>query len=100
MIVSPFYWDTVFGVSQKTILIFREIEFGLFILSCFLFFLDKSKFKEWFFLIFTYGSQLAVYAYTFAFSRYAISLYFIRYIVIGIGLGILYDHIKKRRSNK
>ncbi len=100
MLVSPFYWYTVFNVSQRTLLIFRIVEFILFLICSCLFFLEKVKFKEWLFLMFTYGSQLAVYAYTFAFSRYAISLYFIRYIVIGIGLGILFNKIKGRSKNE
>lgn len=42
-----------------------------------------------------YLSQIALYAYTFAFSRYAISLFFLRYIVLGIGLSVIYETIKE-----
>ena len=62
------------------------------------FYLYDKRIKEWLFLILTYGSQIALYSYTFAFSRYAISMFFIRYIVIGIGIGILYDIVKNRRK--
>ena len=45
-----------------------------------------------------YGSQIALYSYTFAFGRYAISMFYLRYIVIGIGLDILYEKIKLWRG--
>ena len=59
--------------------------------------IDKTKIKEMFFLGFVYFSQVALYSYTFALNRYGITLFFIRYIIIGFGLNIFYNMIITRR---
>lgn len=93
-----FYWDTILGIKPMVLSTIRKLEILFFGLSSLLILLNKKRIKEWLFLILTYGSQIALYSYTFAFSRYAISMFFIRYIVIGIGIGILYDIVKNRRK--
>lgn len=95
---SCFYWDTVLGISEKVIILTRRIDIILFLISSLIILFNKKKFKEWLFIILVYGSQIALYSYTFAFSRYAISMFFLRYIVIGIGMNILYQNIKKWRK--
>lgn len=45
-----------------------------------------------------YLYHIALYSYTYAFSRYAITLYFLRYIIIGIGIYQFLVFIKKRRK--
>jgi len=96
LVYSTFYWDTVLGIDSKFIALTRRIDIVLFIISSLAILVDRKKIKEWLFLILIYGSQIALYAYTFAFSRYAITLFFIRYIIIGIGLSIIYNKIKMR----
>lgn len=95
-----FYWDTILGIKPMVLSTIRKLEILFFGLSSLLILLNKKRIKEWLFLILTYGSQIALYSYTFAFSRYAISMFFIRYIVIGIGIGILYDIVKNRRKHE
>lgn len=95
-----FYWDTILGIKPMVLSTIRKFEILFFGLSSLLILLNKKRIKEWLFLILTYGSQIALYSYTFAFSRYAISMFFIRYIVIGIGIGILYDIVKNRRKHE
>lgn len=95
-IYSCFYWDKVLGIEMETIALTRRIDLILFGFSSLVILIDKKKFKEWLFLILVYGIQIALYSYTFAFSRYAISMFFIRYLIIGIGLGIIFDKLKKR----
>lgn len=92
-----FYWDTVLNVSSNLLVKIREIEIVMFLISSLLILFDKKKVKEWLFLVLIYASQVALYSYTFAFSRYAISMFFMRYIIIGLGIGIVYDILKKRR---
>ena len=92
-----FYWDTILGIKPMVLSTIRKLEILFFGLSSLLILLNKKRIKEWLFLILTYGSQIALYSYTFAFSRNAISMFFIRYIVIGLGIGILYDIVKNRR---
>ena len=92
-----FYWDTVLNVSSDTLSKIRKVEIILFLVSSLLILFDKKKIKEWLFLMLVYASQIALYSYTFAFSRYAISMFFMRNIIIGLGIGIIYDILKKRR---
>lgn len=93
-----FYWDTVLNISSDSLLIVRKIEIILFGISSLIILIDKKKFKEWLFLILVYGSQVALYSYTFAFSRYAITMFFLRYIIIGLGIDIAYNKFKKWRK--
>lgn len=93
-----FYWDTVLNVSSKFIVLTRRVDIVMFLISSIIILIDKKKFREWLFIILVYGSQIALYSYTFAFSRYAISMFYLRYIIIGIGLGILFKKIKLWRS--
>lgn len=93
-----FYWDTVLNVSSDFIVLTRKVDIIMFFISSIIILIDKKKFREWLFIILVYGSQIALYSYTFAFSRYAISMFYLRYIIIGIGLGILFKKIKLWRS--
>ena len=70
----------------------------MFIISSVIILINKKNFKEWLFIIMVYGSQIALYSYTFAFSRYAMSMFYLRYIVVGIGLGILFKKIKSPQA--
>ena len=97
MVYSYFYWDDVLGIDSKLIVLTRRIDIVLFIFSSLAILIDRKKIKEWLFLMLVYGSQIMLYSYTFAFSRYAITMFFIRYIVIGIGINIIYKKIKSRR---
>lgn len=95
-----FYWDTIMGISDNQLNVIRKVEIILFVISSILIFINKKRIKEWLFLILTYGSQIAIYSYTFAFSRYAISMFFIRYIIIGIGILSFYEIYKSRRGKR
>lgn len=96
-----FYWDCLFGIESKYLALIRKIEIILFSIASLVILIDKNKIKELLFLLLVYGSQIALYSYTFAFSRYAITMFFIRYIIIGIGLEIIYDRLnKKLRKSK
>ena len=95
-----FYWDTIMGISGNQLNVVRKVEIILFVISSILIFINKKRIKEWLFLILTYGSQIAIYSYTFAFSRYAISMFFIRYIIFGIGILSFCEIYKSRRGKR
>jgi len=99
LVYNYFYWDTVFGIKENVLSLIRKVDIVLFLVASVAILIDKKRFKEWLFLMLVYGSQVALYAYTFAFSRYAISMFFIRYIVIGIGFDIIFKKIKNWRSS-
>lgn len=93
-----FYWDTVLNVNSKTLSTIRKIDIIMFLINSIIILIDRRRIKEWLFIMLVYSSQIALYSYTFAFSRYAISMFQLRYIIIGIGLAILYEKIKLRRE--
>lgn len=98
MLISAFYWKELFGVNVKTLIVFRILELIVFIISSIYIIIEKSKIKEWLFLIMEYFSQICLYLYAFAFSRYAISMYFIRYIVIGIAISLFISSRKDKKN--
>ncbi len=98
LLKDVFYWDEVFNINAKYLSWFRYVELFLFAISSLLLIIRRKNIKEWFFLIMLYGYHIALYSYTFAFSRYAITLYFLRYIVIGLGGYQLMCLIKSRRK--
>lgn len=98
LIYGAFYWFEILGVKTETLLIIRDIELILTALSVILIFWDKTKIKEMLFLGGIYLSQVALYSYTFAFNRYGITLFFLRYIIIGFGINIIFNKFISRRS--
>lgn len=98
LIYVGFYWQDILGIGTKQLLLIRKIELVLTALSLLLITIDKKRIKETLFIILVYLSQIAIYSYTFAFSRYAITMFFMRYIIIGFGIEALYRKIKLRRS--
>ncbi len=95
LVYSNFYWDEILNIDNDTLALFRKIEILMFIFFSIFLLINKLRVKEWLFLMLVYASQIALYSYTFAFSRYAITLFFIRYIVIGWGIYYLSRKIKK-----
>lgn len=94
---NSFYWKEVLGIKSSVLVIIRRVEIILFAISSILIIVDKKRIKELLFVALVYASQIALYSYTFAFERYAISMFFLRYIVIAIGLDSLFDIVKKWR---
>lgn len=93
-----FYWDTIFGIDGSLLSIVRKMEIIIFGICSLGIIANKKRIKEWLFLMLVYASQIAIYSYTFAFSRYAISMFFIRYIVIGLGIYAFYEIFKNVRT--
>ncbi len=98
-IYCTFYWATIWGITSEMILFTRAIDIILTIICGIVILFNKKYFKELLFLSFNYIFQVAVYSYTFAFSRYGQTILFIRFIIIGIGLQIIYDFIKIKIMN-
>lgn len=97
-IYCSFYWKEIFGIPINMILKIRKIDIALTIICSLGIIINKKYFKELFLLVVNYLFQIAVYSYTFAFDRYGQTLFFIRFIIIGIGLQIIYDFFKKIRK--
>lgn len=98
MLHSSFYWDELFGIDINFNLLLRKIDLILFGISCLAIIISRKRIIEWLLLIGVYGYQILLYCYSFAYSRYAITLFPIRFIIIGIGLNIIYDFLKGKRK--
>ncbi len=95
-----FYWDTLFDVGVENLVPIRGAELILFGISSLIILCDRKRMKEWLFLIMVYGSQIVLYSYAFALNRYGITFFFIRYLIIGIGLSTLWKKIRRGDTNE
>lgn len=100
MLYNSFYWIKLFKYDKLINFLFRKVELILFFLSTILIIFNKKYFKELLFLGFIYIYQIVTYSYTFAFDRYAQTLYFYRFIIVGIGFKIFISKILKIRYSK
>lgn len=95
MLYSSFYWDEIFNIDIKVNLVFRIIDILLFGISSIIIFIKRKHLLEYSFLILLYGYHIALYSYSFAYERYAITLFPIRFIVIAMGLQLIFSSIAK-----
>lgn len=98
MIYNSFYWDTVLRVPRVVNMLFRDIDLLLTLISIIVILYLKKYRAELLLLLSTYLFQVMLYSYTFVFDRYAQTLYFLRFIIIGIGVSIIYEKIKERKK--
>ena len=96
LIDTAFYWKEILGIKISMLYIIRKVELILTAISILVIIINKKRIKEMLFLGMIYMSQIILYAYTFAFDRYGITLFFIRYLIIGIGIDVIYKMIKNR----
>ncbi|MEG1132373.1 MAG: hypothetical protein RSD77_08635 [Romboutsia sp.] len=98
MVKSVFYWDEVFGVNKILLENINFIEWIVCILGIFTSIMLRKNIHEMLFLMIVYVGNIFVYAMTFSFDRYAATLAPMRFISIGIGIGLifkLWKHGKK-----
>lgn len=100
LLLSSFYWETLLGIPISYLLIFRKIEFIVFLLALILVLKYKKHISETIFLLSIYTSQIIIYSMTFSFSRYAITMFFIRYIIIAFGISAYLGRDKKILEGK
>lgn len=96
MIFNSFYWKDVFGIPITVNYVFRVVDLFLCIIGTIGVFLNRRRWKEYFFIVSVYLFQIYVYSFTFVFSRYAQTLYFLRFIIIGWGVYELYCHMCRK----
>lgn len=89
MVKSVFYWDEVFGIKKILLENLTFIEWIVCILGIFTSIMLRKYEYEMLFLMMVYFGNIFVYAMTFSFDRYAATLTPIRFIIIGIGIGLI-----------
>ncbi len=94
-IYNSFYWDEIYGISKSDIMISRQIDIILCALAGIYLLVRKKHVSIILFLGANYLFQVTMYSVGFAFDRYGQTLIFMRFIVIGIGISVLYDQLKK-----
>ncbi|CEN26687.1 ArnT family glycosyltransferase [Paraclostridium sordellii] len=90
MVKSVFYWDEIFGINKILIENINFIEWIVCILGVFTSTMLRKNIKEMLLLAMVYSGNIFVYAMTFSFDRYAATLAPMRFISIGIGLGLIF----------
>lgn len=100
LIYNTFYWKGLFNITIGMILKLRMIDIVLTIVCGVVLLFNKKTVFECLFLAFNYIFQILVYSYTFSFSRYGQTLIFIRFIIIGMGLQVIYEKIKDKRRKR
>ena len=97
LLYGSFYWGTIFNIPRQVNLFIRFLELVLFFVSLGLIVFKRKYRKECLLIVSSYAIQVLFYAYSFAFDRYGQTLYFFRYIIIGIGISLVYDMIKEKK---
>lgn len=90
MVKSVFYWDEIFGINKILVENINFIEWIVCILGVFTSIMLRKNIKEMLLLAMVYIGNIFVYAMTFSFDRYAATLAPMRFISIGIGLGLIF----------
>ncbi len=96
MLFSSFYWGKIVGIPKIVNIIIHLIEFLIFLVSLFFILKKKSYLKESIFIFLVYIYMLYSTAIGLAFSRYALTTYFLRIIIIGIGINIIKSILKEK----
>lgn len=100
MLDDVFYWDTLWEIDSLDVLKIRRFDIGLCGFVIFLSFYLKKYRKEMFFLTLLYLGNTYIYAMTFAFSRYAATLMPIRFIIVGIGVPLIIEVLRRLLCEK
>lgn len=95
MIRSVFYWDTVLGVEASRLLDIQFINALLCVAVVVSSLILKKRRSQVLYLALLYMGNIMIYAMTFSFDRYNASLMSIRFILVGIGFGLLVDMCMK-----
>ena len=95
MIESVFYWDTVFNQPLAAFQQIQRVDLYLCIASLIAAFVLKRHRKPLLFVTAAYLGNIYIYSMTYAFSRYNASLMSMRFILIGIGAGLLVSLLKR-----
>ncbi|MEG0034928.1 MAG: hypothetical protein RR734_05085 [Bacilli bacterium] len=100
MVYNSFYWATPFNISDDINMLFRKVDLFLCFFATIGILLNRRRIKELLLIASFYIFQIIVYSYSFSFSRYAQTLYFIRYIIIGMGLYELWQYLLNRKKKQ
>ena len=95
MIESVFYWDTVFDQPIETLQQIQRVDLYLCVASLAAALVLKRHRKPLLFVTAVYLGNIYIYSMTYAFSRYNASLMSMRFILLGIGAGLLVLLLKR-----
>lgn len=99
MVYGSFYWVEVFNIPVTVNYYFRNLDIMLFVFALIGLLCRRKHIKEMVLLGSFYFFQVMVYSYSFAFNRYAQTLFFIRFIIIAWGIYTIFQWLSKKFSN-
>lgn len=88
---SIFYWDIIYGVSATTVTLLQDLETLFIALTIILSIILKQHRKVIFYLTALYIVNIYILSSIFVFGRYNVALMPIRYILIGLGLTLVWQ---------
>ena len=100
MVVKAFYWVELFGVPRLAIEAVRLVDFALCCAAVVLALRRKELREELGFLALTYWGFIYAIALTYSFSRYGETLMCLRYIMVGLGLHLLWKNNRERKAEQ
>ena len=95
---NTFYRENDLLIPETVNETIRKVDFVVACLMSIIVLVNKKYWKELIFIGSIYVSQILVFSYTFAYSRYGQTLYFLRFIIIGMGIQCIYDYIKNKKK--
>lgn len=98
MLLSSYYGEKIFGLPDSVNLILRKVDFVLFLISLILIIIRRKHLLDCGLLLFSIFYHVVLYSYSFAYGRYAITLFFLRFIIIGIGIDTICELFQSRRK--
>lgn len=99
LLVTTFYWENIFNISENLIILFHKVELFICTILCLFMLYTKKYFKELILLLGFYIFNILLYSYSFAYGRYALGLYPIRFVIIGLGIKVVIDYLKNWRCS-
>lgn len=101
MLTSSFYWREFRYFPRSLNVTLRKVDLTLAVLGLLALLFTKRLRQETLFVLANYLFQVGLYCWTFAFDRYAQTLYFMRFVLLGWGLyAILNTVIAWRKRNE
>ncbi len=95
MIDDIFYWNQVFEQTPEWLGLVQRVDLRLCIAALAAALILKRQRKQVFFIAGVYLVNIYIYSMTFAFSRYNASLMSLRFLLVGIGSGLLFRLVQR-----
>lgn len=91
MFSFSFYWDEIIDGARDFCIATRKLDLPITLLGLLVALVRRQRIAELVFIMVFYMANVYLYSMTFAFDRYAQTLYPLRYLALGLALGVLFE---------